>query len=77
MNITQALRLSAFLVGTIIVISGITDLGTLGNTSTYTFLSNGGNGVLKIVIGLILMTIGAKTSFVLAIVNLTFDKNRI
>ena len=77
MNTPHVLRVCAFFIGAVIVASGFTDLGTLGNANTYAFLSNGGNGVLKVVIGLILMTLGAKPSFVLAIINLTFGKNNI
>ncbi len=74
MNLTQTLRLGAFFIGTIIVASGFADLGTLGNAETFTFLSNGGNGVLKVVIGLILMVLGIRPNSILAIINLTFGK---
>lgn len=58
LDVTDILRIIAFFVGLILLVSGLIDLGRLGGVEVVNVISVGGTAILKVIFGVFLMIAG-------------------
>lgn len=73
MSITMMLRLFVMLFGSLLIVSGFSDLGMIQLTGLE-WLSIGGTGIFKVVVGLFMLVLAISPNSVNATLQLIFKK---